>query len=392
MNRNKQQIRSSFFNPVYLLLPLLSFRIVGLLEGSVKLGWLVAIPVALVLTLYVYFSFRKLSRWYLFSTGIFFVSCVVAVVFPRYILPGALRVVFDDVVFLLVFIALILFQKQFNRISTLLVSRSLPMSNNLSEARRVLISLSFIFLTLLFVYFISLNFFSQPQVWFGYKFVYIAFIGVFIVYETLRVKIVRKKLKKEKWWPIVSDQGKVVGSIEHYESLLGREKFLHPVVRVAVIKNNRIYLRKIEDSHFISPGLWDTAVSDHVLMNETVDEAVRRVFPAYDEQKPEYFFLSNYLYEAEFEKRYVFLFVTCKINDLISGQMFEKQTKWWTLSQIENNLKAGVFTEDFLIEFEIIKRAGFFDNDLCPCECKLKQVIYRQLEQLNKNDNTILQT
>ncbi len=379
---NKQQIRCSFFNPIYVLLPLLSFRITDLLSNNIQLAWIISGSTAVILVAYVYFSFRKLLLWYLFSIGLLLIPYLIATFFSAYLSSLSIKLILDDIINFVTFTLLILLQKPYNHVSNRLVKKDIPMSNNLSEINRALVSLACISFFLVFVYSIEHAIFSHSQIAYWYKYLYLVVIGSFIAYETARVKIVRKKLRNEKWWPIVTDQGKIVGNIEHYESLLGEEKYLHPVVRVLVIKNNRIYLRKIKEDNFISPGLWDCAVSTHVLTNENVDDVVKRAFLAHTKQIPDYFFLSNYMYEAKLENRYVFLFVTCNINDFISEST--EQTKWWTRPQIEDNLKTGVFTEDFLIEYEIIKRAGFLDAELCQCQCKLKEVIFNQFDENSK--------
>ncbi len=384
MNKiNQEQIRNSFFNPVYSLLPLLAFRMTDLLFRDVcsLWAWAASLAVGIFMLLSVAFVFRKLLYWYAFNVGLFFISYLLASVFPHHLLPEALAFVFDDVLCLLLFTCLLFFRQSYTRVSICLVCRKQPMSNNISEMRRVLLALSLLFLALLIFYVFSLLLLPVESVFELYSWTYVLSIGFFVLYQTLRVFLVRKKLSEEKWWPVVSEQGKVLGSIEHYESLFGKERLLHPVIRVLVLENSRLYLRKIKDKSFVSPGLWDTALSSHVQMNETVDEAVRRVFAAAGKINPDYFFLSSYLIDSELERRYAYLFITCNTEAWVSSTAFSEATKWWTLPQIEDNRDTGIFTPDFLAEYEIVKRAGFFDLDACPCECKLKRAINLQFEK-----------
>jgi hypothetical protein len=57
---------------------------------------------------------------------------------------------------------------------------------------------------------------------------------------------------------------------------------------------------------------------------------------------------------------------------------FIDQTKWWTQQQIEDNLDAGIFTENFKIEYDLLKRSGLLETGKCECSCKLKDTIYKQ--------------
>ena len=381
MEKNKQQINDSFFNPIYFFLLMLVYLLADVMSENTELVWTVLLLIGIILDTYIYFAFRRLFYWYLFSTGIFLVVCAVATFFPQ-ILPERILLVVDGFVCIFFFIILLLFRKQFNRISKLLVGKLLPMTNNLSEMFGTLIAIMSIIAVSILVYFVSLLFFPLTDALSALKITYVVLVSILIVYETLKVKIVRDKLKEESWWYIVNEHGKIIGSIEHSESLYGEKKHLHPLIKVMFIDNNRIYLQRMKDNCYISPSQWNTAVFGHVLVDETVeDTASRMINMFYKRENLNYFYLSSYFYESKFEKQYVFLFVACNVGNVIPDPILIDHAKWWTIPQLEDNLKNGALADDFIREYEIVKRSGLLETNRCDCECKLKETVYERFDR-----------
>ncbi|MBP7369563.1 MAG: hypothetical protein KA976_07570 [Paludibacteraceae bacterium] len=46
-------------------------------------------------------------------------------------------------------------------------------------------------------------------------------------------------------------------------------------------------------------------------------------------------------------------------------------------TRIEENLQEGIFTENFLIEFDLLKKSAVLENNICDCACKLKETIFK---------------
>ena len=69
-----------------------------------------------------------------------------------------------------------------------------------------------------------------------------------------------KKDNLEEVFPIVDEEGNVVGKASRKECHDG-SKLLHPVVHLHVFdKDGRLYLQRRPDWKDIQPGKWDTAV------------------------------------------------------------------------------------------------------------------------------------
>ena len=182
--------------------------------------------------------------------------------------------------------------------------------------------------------------------------VYLLAFFVVICYEMVRVTLIRIRLLREEWWPIVNEQGKMIGSIHHTTSIQDDKKYIHPIIRVMLIDGNRIFLQKRSKNDLLFPGMWDTAVSNHIRMSEKIGTAAFTA-PEVLTDMMAYVILTENLYNTE----------------------FIDHAKWWTLSQIEANIESGIFTDNFLTEIELVKRSGLLESGICECDCRLKQTL-----------------
>jgi len=205
--------------------------------------------------------------------------------------------------------------------------------------------------------------------------IYIGAIVFLLAFEFCRVQLVCHKLLKEEWWPIVNEQGKIVGNVQPLVSLKIEKKYMHPIIRILFIKENMIFLQKNCENDLIFPCLWDAAISNHIRTGETIEDCIERTAEekyGLKDLKP--FFLSNYIHRTENEQHYAFLFIACNVNNIEPNYQKINQAKWWTLQQIEENLSTGIFTQNFIIEYNLLQRSGVFENKICNCECKLKEL------------------
>ncbi|MDP4239131.1 MAG: NUDIX domain-containing protein [Bacteroidota bacterium] len=384
MQELRKRIKESFFNPILHLLPLLIFLVVDDFFGM-KTAWEVSFPVALGLLIYVYFAYNRIFAWHLIFTLIFITVSLFA--FLETLLP--FRLVNDAVVYelaLLSFlIAFILFRKQIQKTISGIISNLIPMSNNFNELYRVIWVL-FSVLSLYVLAFFTVHTTVKDDTLY-LQFIQNLYIGVLIflsTYEVLRVMIIRAKLIKEEWWPIVSSQGKIIGSIQHLTSLNDEKKYMHPVVRVILIDKGMVLLTKRASDDPESPNLWDTSISNHVRVGETIERCVgRSAEENYALNNFRFMYLSNYSVESKTEIQYAFLFVSCLQVDYTLNHYFPEQTKWWTQRQIQDNLSEGIFTENFKIEFDLLQRSGLLETGKCECACKLRDAIYHQSSAVN---------
>lgn len=376
----KKQIKESFFNPVFHLFPLLLFLIVDDFFGM-NTAWKITFPIAIASVLYVYYIYKRLFVWHLTFTTLFFVICsIVGSRFLFRISPFIKNNIFELVtfVFLLLFIV---FRLPLKSLITRRMSKLVPMTNNFEEMYKFIFGLAviiffnnFLFLFISFFPFGNSSSFIAPL-----HYVYVSILVFFIIYEFFRVQIVRSKLEHEEWWPIINYEGKVVGSIEHKTSLADERNYIHPVVRVMIIDKGRVLLQKRANNNVVNPGLWDTAISNHVKVGESIELCIERTAnERYSLQHFKYLHISNYNLNVINEIQHSFLFVSCMLHHVNPNIVLIDQVKWWTQGQIEENLNADIFSESFKLEYNLLKRSGLLESDKCDCSCNLKDTIYRQ--------------
>ena len=377
MKRLRKQINETFFNPVIHFLPLIVFMVVNDF-WDLKTAWVATLPVIFVLFLYIYFFYRKIVQWFAFSVFVVFVVGSVISFFPVEKLPSRIGDVALESAVLIFFILSLIFRKPVETMLNQRKSKLPPMVNNLNEMFRMLWMLGAVIFIYIHAYLVTASL-QVSNLDYTLKFIHDAYLVLFlfvVFYELIRVTLIRVKLFREEWWPILNEKGKMIGSIHNKTSLSDPTKYIHPIIRVMLIENNRIFLQKRSQQDLVYPGYWDTALSNHVKVNETVEQCISRTANeryGIKELKP--IFLSNYMHETDVEYHYAFLFVACKLPDLEHNKEYIDHAKWWTVQQIEDNLTTDIFTDNFLSEFELVKRSGLLESGKCECDCRLKEAV-----------------
>jgi hypothetical protein len=154
---------------------------------------------------------------------------------------------------------------------------------------------------------------------------------------------------------------------------------MHPVVRIIVMEGTRILLHQNTFESDNGVQQWDSALNSHVKYGETVTECIGRVgmdFYGCSQLNPA--FLTNYTIENSCEYQYVHLFVSGRIHIERINPGHSLRLKWWTLNQICEELNSGIFTDNFIREFELLMRSGLIDSGSCTCECNLRDVVHQK--------------
>ncbi len=180
--------------------------------------------------------------------------------------------------------------------------------------------------------------------------------GVIFVVEMAKKKWQNKKYSQEEWLPIVNENGELKGkfprSVAH-----GGSKILHPVVHMQVLNSKgELYLQKRAEHKLVQPGKWDTAVGGHVAADESIQLSLQR--EASEEIGLKRFSAEpfrQYVWETELERELVFGYITTSDEALTPSPDEVSEGKYWSLDEIEEHLNSGVFTPNFIHEYEMLK-------------------------------------
>lgn len=157
---------------------------------------------------------------------------------------------------------------------------------------------------------------------------------------------------KTEYFPLVDDNGTVIGSASRKECHSG-SFLLHPVVHLHVLnQSGGIYLQKRAANKDIQPGKWDTSVGGHVDLGEEVEAALRR--EALEELNIKDFeahFIHRYKFISAVEAELVNSYYTVYEGEIIFDPVEIESGKFWQIQDILDHMGKEVFTPNFEDEF-----------------------------------------
>ena len=188
---------------------------------------------------------------------------------------------------------------------------------------------------------------------------YYILIGAFFAYMLIKTRLRNLHYRKEEWFPIVDNEGRITGKAPRSVCHDGKSLLLHPVIHLHIFnRSGKLFLQKRSMTKDTQPGKWDTSVGGHVSPGETVAGALSR--ESMEEVgingfKPE--FLGKYIWESPRERELVSSFST--VTDQMPQINREEidEGRYWSIQEIRNNLGKEIFTPNFEHEFRLL-----FDN------------------------------
>ena len=178
-----------------------------------------------------------------------------------------------------------------------------------------------------------------------------------VIAQLLNVRRLSKKLRKEEWLPIVTEKGEVTGRIAKSISFTMKNKFLHPVVRVALISNGKVFLQERSDNDILSPRKLDYPFEKYMLFSHEINLAARNSIAQMMGESADIplKFLLKYVFENDDTKRLIFLFVAEVEEEDLIKRTAKMTGKFWTVKQIDEGFADEIFAECFELEFEYLK-------------------------------------
>jgi hypothetical protein len=163
-------------------------------------------------------------------------------------------------------------------------------------------------------------------------------------------------IRNEKWLPIIDESGLVYGKIAYSQSLQMKNQYLHPVIRIALIRNGKIFLREKENVEMDNKSCLDYPFERHVFYKETVDKALTKTLLS-NGSKPDIKcnYLFHYVHRSKEMQRMVYFYICNICNDSLLKKINQNGGKWWTSKQIKDNLNTGLFSTFFENEFEFLE-------------------------------------
>lgn len=190
-----------------------------------------------------------------------------------------------------------------------------------------------------------------------YFFIPVVLLAAIIIYEELKIKSIVSQLRSEEWLPIVNESGEVTGRIAKSVSIPMKNKFMHPVVRIALIHDGMLYLQKRPGDDILAPQAYDHPFEKYMLFNNDINVAARNcITKMVGDHDFKLNYLLKYVYDNENTKRLVFLFFTRPTTPEQIESLKKLDGKFWSTKQIEENfVDEGFFSECFELEYEYLK-------------------------------------
>ena len=181
-----------------------------------------------------------------------------------------------------------------------------------------------------------------------------------------KISNLASKLRQEQWLPIVTEKGEVTGKIAKNVSFNMKNKFLHPVVRVALISNSKVYLQDRPLDDILSPGKLDYPFEKYMLFNHEINLAARNSIRQMIGTESEFSikFLLKYVFENDDTKRLIFLFIANVDDENQIKREGKMKGKFWTIKQLEEGFADEIFGECFELEFEYLKNMVLAPSDI----------------------------
>ena len=182
---------------------------------------------------------------------------------------------------------------------------------------------------------------------------WLPFLLGFFVAEQLLKRRQQGRWRKEEWLPLVAADGKILDAAPRSMVHRGKERWLHPVVHVQLLRQGGLWLQKRPAHKLVQPGKWDTAVGGHVAAGESLEKSLQReTSEEIGVALAEVQHLGRYEWQSELERELVYTFVLKHEGPLRPHPEELDGGRVWSFDEIEAQLGKDVFTPNFEYEYQ----------------------------------------
>ena len=199
------------------------------------------------------------------------------------------------------------------------------------------------------------NYHSLQVDFFIYHLIILLFIVIHVGYEFIHWNMIRKRMNNEEWLPIVDESGGVHGRVALSATRTSGDKYLHPVIRIALINKGHLYLQERSAFPLSEANYLDYPFERYLRFEETLDEGVKEAFienGGADDLPSRFIF--RYVDKNIETNRLIYLYASNITDDKLLDKLNLNKGKWWTGKQIDENLGTGLFSPCFEKEYELL--------------------------------------
>lgn len=158
--------------------------------------------------------------------------------------------------------------------------------------------------------------------------------------------------------PIIDKEGNVLGKTFIADAVLFPDPDLHPVIRIALVTQGRLYLSSRSEKTLVDAGKRDTPIETFLLCSEEIEDGIHRIiektFPALQSAPRKY--VTTYHFQNELTNRLVYLFLIEVEDESLLRTPKREGSKIWNLEQIKDNLGKNYFSSCLEKEFYELER------------------------------------
>ncbi|WP_297675016.1 hypothetical protein [uncultured Bacteroides sp.] len=178
-----------------------------------------------------------------------------------------------------------------------------------------------------------------------------------ILFNQFGILYFNSMMKDTAFVPIVNTKGDVIGKCLATDAVNRKNKYINPVIRIAISHNGMLYLRPRPQHYTLEGGRTDIPMECYLLYKETLEHGIVRLMKQTYPQIPikDLKFNVRYHFENQTTNRLIYLFLIDIKDERLLHNKHTKDGKLWTFQQIKQNLGKNFFSSCFENEYEHLK-------------------------------------